>query len=104
MFDEKRRETTIVYLSCLMLTLLIVFIPMPSKVKLLVLIVVMMVQFCASCWYSLSYIPYGRRTALHLMKRIVGIEDSDSTTTTSSNTLSGMIQLPGLGGTSGVMT
>jgi Got1/Sft2-like family len=78
MFDSKRRETSIVYLSCLVLTLLFVFIPLPGPLKLIVLLSLMMTQFCASLWYSLSYIPYGRRTVLQCMKRQLGIEDAPS--------------------------
>jgi hypothetical protein len=90
MFDEKRRVTSTVYLSCLVATLVVVFVPLPGRgIKLITLMLLMMTQFCASCWYTLSYIPYGRRTALRFMKRAVGIEDS-------SNSYAG-IQLPGGG-------
>ena len=99
MFDQKRRQTTIVYLSCLATTLILVFVPIVGKVKLLLLIIVMFVQFCASCWYSLSYIPYGRRTALHFIKKATGIESSDGTT----NNYIGL-QLPKIGGGGGILT
>jgi Got1/Sft2-like family len=75
MFDETRRHTSIVYLSCLGLTLLIVFLPIPRSPKLILLILCMLVQFAASVWYTLSYIPYGRRTFLRLMFRTLGIDD-----------------------------
>jgi Got1/Sft2-like family len=79
MFDGTRRETSIVYLSCLVLTLLFVFIPLPVPIiKLIVLLGLMMTQFCASIWYTLSYIPYGRRTFTQCMKRQLGIEDAPS--------------------------
>lgn len=76
MFDEKRRETSIIYLSCLALTLIIIFIPLPSTFKLITLLLLTLTQFCASVWYSLSYIPYGRRTAIRMLKKAVGIEES----------------------------
>lgn len=79
MFDDRRRMTSTVYLSCLGLTIFIIFLPMPSGLKLLLLLVCMGTQFCASVWYSLSYIPYGRATALRLIKHWLGIEGTSST-------------------------
>jgi hypothetical protein len=76
MFDDKRRMTSMVYLSCLGSCLTVVFIPLPSLIKLLLLVSIMMTQCCASVWYSLSYIPYGRRAALRLIKSYLGIEES----------------------------
>ena len=76
MFDEKRYLTSVTYLSCLGATLVIIFIPMPALLKFLIILGLTMAQFCASTWYSLSYIPYGRRTALRLIKRFLSIEDT----------------------------
>ena len=76
MFDEKRSQTSIVYLSCLVLTILVIFLPLPGPIKLLLLLMLMMTQFCASIWYSLSYIPYGRLTASRFLKRQLGLEES----------------------------
>jgi hypothetical protein len=76
MFDEKRRQTSIVYLSCLGSTLLVVFLPLPGSIKLVLLLLLMLTQFSASVWYSLSYIPYGRRTALRFLRRALGIEET----------------------------
>jgi hypothetical protein len=76
MFDETRYLTSVVYLSCLGSTLVLIFIPMPGFLKLLILLSLTMAQFCASTWYSLSYIPYGRRTALRMMQRSIGYEES----------------------------
>ena len=78
MFDEKRRTTSTVYLSCLGATLVIIFLPLPSLLKLLVLLMLMLTQFCASCWYSLSYIPFGRRTALRVLRNALGLQDEAS--------------------------
>lgn len=78
MFDKHRRDTSIVYLSCLVLTLLFVFLPLPGPLKLIILLLLMMIQFCASIWYSLSYIPYGRRTVAQFIKRQLGIEEASS--------------------------
>ena len=80
MFDEKRRTTSTVYLSCLGTTLLLIFLPIPSLIKLLLLMISMMTQFCASTWYSLSYIPFGRRTALRILRNALGLEDTSAGT------------------------
>lgn len=84
MFDQKRRETSIVYLSCLVATLLVVFLPLPSLIKLLLLLILMLVQFCASCWYTLSYIPFGRRAALRILRNALGLEEASSSSSTLS--------------------
>ena len=76
MFDEKRYLTSVTYLSCLAATLVVIFIPMPGLLKFLVILGLTLAQFCASTWYTLSYIPYGRRTALRMIKRALAIEDS----------------------------
>lgn len=76
MFDEKRYLTSITYLSCLGSTLVIIFIPMPAVLKFLLILSLTTAQFCASTWYSLSYIPYGRRTAIRMLKRAMAMEDS----------------------------
>ena len=77
MFDEKRRFTSITYLSRLVATLIVIFIPLPSGLKLGLLLLLMLTQFCASVWYTLSYIPYGRRTALRCLKHQLGIDEAD---------------------------
>lgn len=77
MFDEKRRLTSTIYLGCLVLNLLVVFLPLPGFVKLVMLSLGMLVQLSASIWYSLSYIPYGRRTASRYISRTLGIEEGD---------------------------
>ena len=75
MFDEKRRYTSIVYLSCLSTTLIIVFLPIDGTIKLVLLLLLLVAQFSASLWYTLSYIPYGRRTFMRVLKGVFGIED-----------------------------
>jgi hypothetical protein len=76
MFDETRRETSIVYLSCLVATLLVVFLPLPGTIKLILLLLLMMTQFGASLWYTLSYIPYGRRTFLRVVQRALALDET----------------------------
>lgn len=94
MFDDKRRQTSIVYLSCLGSTILVIFLPLPGPIKLIVLLMLMMTQFCASVWYSLSYIPYGRRTASRCLKRQLGLEEAAD----YSNITMPSIRLGGNGG------
>jgi Got1/Sft2-like family len=78
MFDATRRLTSIIYLSCLAGTLFIVFLPLPRQIrslKLPLLLLLMLVQFAASVWYTLSYIPYGRRTFTKCIKRQLGLAE-----------------------------
>jgi hypothetical protein len=57
--------------------LLIIFLPMPGPFKLILLLMGMMVQLAASFWYSLSYIPFGRKTALKMVKRTLGLDETN---------------------------
>lgn len=82
MFDKNRYMTSMVYLGSLGVTVLLIFIPFgPSGLKLFLLLSLTMLQFLASTWYTLSYIPFGRRTALRLLQRVFGIEGDYSTIT-----------------------
>ena len=76
MMDDRRRLTSITYLSCLATTLAVVFIPIKSSIKLCILLILLLTQFAASFWYSLSYVPYGRKTVLKILKRTFGLNDS----------------------------
>ena len=78
MFDERRKLVSTVYLSCLFSTLVVVFIPLPWALKLATLIALLITQCGANIWYSLSYIPYGRKTALKFVKKFVGMDDNNS--------------------------
>mmetsp|Transcript_19383 Transcript_19383/g.23092 ORF Transcript_19383/g.23092 Transcript_19383/m.23092 type:complete len:186 (+) Transcript_19383:108-665(+) len=64
MFDEKRKVTTIVYLSALFTSIVICFINFAKGPKLTLLVLLLIVQFFASIWYSLSYIPFARRAVM----------------------------------------
>ena len=55
--------------------LLLIFLPLPGALKLILLLIGMIVQLGASLWYSLSYIPFGRKTALKMLKRTLGLEE-----------------------------
>lgn len=78
MFDKRRKMVSIVYLSCLSSTLLVVFIPLPWALKLAILVGLLITQCGANVWYSLSYIPYGRKTALKILKKFVGLDNNNS--------------------------
>jgi Got1/Sft2-like family len=77
MFDDKRKFTSITYLSCLSATIACIFIPMPGFARLLILVLLVLAQFCACIWYSLSYVPFGRRWALRCLKKQLGLDDVD---------------------------
>jgi Got1/Sft2-like family len=73
MFDERRKLTATVYLSCMVATLVVVFLPLPWASKLATLVLLLLTQCGASFWYSLSYIPFGRRTVKKIIFRMLGI-------------------------------
>lgn len=75
MFDDTRKVTTIVYLSALVLSIIVCFIPFNSSAKLLILVILIITQFFASLWYTLSYIPLARRTVLRCFKKEFGDEN-----------------------------
>jgi hypothetical protein len=75
MFDEKRRTTSIVYLSTLGTSVVVCFIPLPAVVKMIVLLLLLLVQMSASLWYTLSYIPYGRATARRMLRSVLTGEE-----------------------------
>ena len=74
MFDKKRKVVTIVYLSTLCLSIIICFITFNKSIKLAVLVLLLIVQMCASIWYSLSYIPFARRAVKKCFKNSIGDE------------------------------
>lgn len=68
MTHKKRRVSAAIYVFCLVMTLITVFtVP---ELKLLIMALVF-VQWAALSWYSLSYIPYGRRMARGLASRLL---------------------------------
>ena len=76
MFDEKRKWTSVTYISCLFATVGCIFIPFPGFLRLLLLVFLVLAQLCASTWYSLSYIPFGRKWALKCIKRQLGLGEN----------------------------
>jgi len=74
MFDDKRKMTSIVYLSSLGTSITVCFIPMPVGAKIGILVLLLLVQMCASLWYTLSYIPYGRATAQRMLRSVMAMD------------------------------
>ena len=75
MFDDTRKFTTIVFLSALLFSIIICFIKFDKRPKLTILIMLLLVQFVSSIWYSLSYIPFARRTVLKCCEKNLGLND-----------------------------
>lgn len=75
MFDETRKVTTIVFLASLFLVLVLCFVNMENILKLTLLVTLVLVQFFASLWYSLSYIPFARNTVVKIGREKFGYAD-----------------------------
>jgi hypothetical protein len=75
MMDEKRKVTAIIYVSCLVATIVVIFIPMQQLAKLLIIFILVLTQMASGLWYNLSYIPFGRRTFIKCFKNLVGVGD-----------------------------
>jgi hypothetical protein len=75
MMDDARKHSALIYVSCIALTIVLIFIPMERLIKLLIIFLVVLVQLSAGVWYNLSYIPFGRRTFCKCFKNIAGIEE-----------------------------
>lgn len=76
MFKKTRVVVTIVFLGAMIATLLVAFLmpETPEKAnptKRLLIMSLIIVQFCAYIWYSLSYIPFGRALAKKCCKKCV---------------------------------
>jgi hypothetical protein len=67
MWDPTRRYTTAFYLS----TLIVVFACAVTKQNILLILALLFVSYCASIWYSASYIPFGRKIILACLKRTI---------------------------------
>ena len=75
MFDETRKVTPIVFLASLFLVLVLCFVNMENILKLTLLVTLVLVQFFASLWYSLSYIPFARNTVVKIGREKFGYAD-----------------------------
>ena len=75
MFDETRKVTAFVFLASLFLVLVLCFVNMENILKLTLLVTLVLVQFFASLWYSLSYIPFARNTVVKIGREKFGYAD-----------------------------
>lgn len=57
MFHKKRWIATAIYLTAMAATIVVAI----TNGKVLPVLLCIMIQFLAMCWYVLSYIPYGRQ-------------------------------------------
>ena len=69
MTHPNRKISAGIYLGCLFSTLLTAYIAPELS---LLIIVLVLVQWSALFWYTLSYIPFGRRMARGLANRLLG--------------------------------
>eukprot|EP00494_Astrolonche_serrata_P007918 UN07952 len=68
MFDQHRAIATSIYLCSMIITLILAF----THQKLILILLFIVIQFCAGCWYVLSYIPFGRSMAKNCMQTCLG--------------------------------
>eukprot|EP01130_Rhizamoeba_saxonica_P007929 TRINITY_DN3208_c0_g1_i1.p2 TRINITY_DN3208_c0_g1~~TRINITY_DN3208_c0_g1_i1.p2 ORF type:complete len:160 (-),score=24.04 TRINITY_DN3208_c0_g1_i1:60-539(-) len=67
MFEPTRLIATIVFLLALVGTLVVAFAGGPAGIVILCVII----QFCAFAWYSLSYIPFARSAVKSCVKGLI---------------------------------
>ena len=70
MFAPERFAATCIYFSFMALTLALAFYPGNIPLRVLLITISIVCQFCALLWYTLSYIPYGRDLTLSCMKGV----------------------------------
>jgi hypothetical protein len=75
MFHHHRKYTSIVYLSSIICTLIVCFIPLPGQtetkgvvLRLFLLVFLLLVQLGSSLWYTLSYLPFARAAVLKFIR------------------------------------
>mmetsp|Transcript_4347 Transcript_4347/g.3897 ORF Transcript_4347/g.3897 Transcript_4347/m.3897 type:complete len:191 (-) Transcript_4347:97-669(-) len=67
MWHPTRRYTTAFYL----VMLIIVFAVAVAKQNVGIVIVLLLIQICAAFWYSISYIPFGRKIVIAFLRRTI---------------------------------
>ena len=77
MFDPTRRITTIVFLLCLVLVITSAVLKATGTLDIPVILILLLVllQYCAYFWYCLSFIPYGRKIVCKCCKK--AMEEGD---------------------------
>jgi hypothetical protein len=69
MSHHKRRLSAVIYVGCMVCTPAVAYV-WPNMT--LVIVGLVATQWLALIWYTLSYIPYGRRVAANLANRLIG--------------------------------
>lgn len=67
MADEKRKISSLIFLGAIVMVFISAFV---LKKKILVLIFII-VEFCAYTWYAASYIPFARDCIKGCLKKVV---------------------------------
>mmetsp|Transcript_24822 Transcript_24822/g.42022 ORF Transcript_24822/g.42022 Transcript_24822/m.42022 type:complete len:203 (-) Transcript_24822:348-956(-) len=67
MWDPTRRIATAVYLIMLIVVLSLAI----AKVNIWIVLFALLVEICAAFWYSISFIPFGRKMFIGCMKKTV---------------------------------
>ena len=70
MVNKKRRYTSLVFFLTILLTLIVAFF-VKSNIKRVFMLILIIIQYCAFFWYSLSYIPFARTCFKKCCKWIV---------------------------------
>ena len=71
MFHETRRIATVIYLILLIVTL-VVATQVTGSGSVVLVILCVIAQFLALCWYTLSYIPFARQMVMSCLGSCVG--------------------------------
>lgn len=72
MLQETRIVATIIFVLAMVLTLVAAFVIQNPSLQKLLVVVGVAVQFCAYFWYSLTFIPFGRRIFKSMCKSCCG--------------------------------
>ena len=76
MFDEKRRWTSIVLFSSILLTLFVAFaLDSLGFFQAILLLICVLIQFGALFWYIIILIPYGRKMVCGCFKALRGSDN-----------------------------
>ncbi|CAE8631682.1 unnamed protein product [Polarella glacialis] len=67
MSEHSRATTSVVFILAMVMTVVVAEAHFPGRALLVILLVV--IQWCALVWYTLSYIPYGRKVAKKLLRK-----------------------------------
>ena len=75
MFDKKRFWTTVIFLTCMLLTItVVVLIMFKINIPAAIVLILVIIQYCAYFWYSLSFIPFGRTIFCKCFKK--GVDEA----------------------------